>query len=161
MACDGVAVIEVTELAKVNVYFSSAVHREAYPIRFDFRDRSELAVSDPFRSKRSANLEAVAFCEGALCLVVNTHTGKPRRVVSELAAIKKANGNSVCLVVGFYDSRVVACLHVVDFAGGVVADYVVEGAVGIGESALGSGHIWTRNIDGCLLIVTAYNSLAL
>jgi hypothetical protein len=29
MAGDGVAVIEVTELAKVNAYFSSAVHREA------------------------------------------------------------------------------------------------------------------------------------
>ena len=58
MARDGVAVIEVTELAKVNAYFSSAVYREAYLIRFDFRDRSELAVSDPFRSKRSANLEA-------------------------------------------------------------------------------------------------------
>jgi hypothetical protein len=49
----------------------------------------------------------------------------------------------------------------VDFAAGVVADYVVEGAVGIGEGALGSGHVWTRNIDGCLLIVTADNSLAL
>src|SRR5215813_7821570 len=103
MAGDGVAVIEVTELAKGNAYFSPAVHREADLVRFDFRDRTELAVSDPFRSKRSANLQAVAFCEGALCLVVNAHTGQSRRVVSELAAIRKANGDFVCLVVGVDD----------------------------------------------------------
>ena len=85
-------------------------------VGFDFRDRSELAISDPFLSKRSANLKAIAFCEGALCLVVNAHTGKPRRVISEFAAIKKANSNSVCLVVGVYHSGVVACLDFVDFS---------------------------------------------
>ena len=48
MAGDGVAVIEVTKLAKVNANLASAVHREAYLVRFDFRDRTELAISDPF-----------------------------------------------------------------------------------------------------------------
>src|SRR5689334_18929818 len=110
MAGNGVSVIEVTKLAKINAYFAPAVHREPYCVGFDFGDRTELAVSDSFLSKRSANLEAVAFCEGALCLVVNAYTGQPCRVVSELAAIRKANGNSVCLVVGVYDSGVVACL---------------------------------------------------
>src|SRR5215213_11143090 len=161
MAGNGIAVIEVTKLAKVNANLAPAVHREAYLIRFDFGNRTELAISDPFLSKRSTNLEAVAFCESALCLVVNAHTGEPRRVISELATLKKLNGNSVCLVVGLDHSGVVAYLHFVDFAGGVVADYVFVGPVGIGEGALRAGHVGTTNIDRRLLILTAYISLAL
>src|SRR5215213_5113791 len=89
MAGDGVAVIEVAKLAKVNRNFAPAVHRQTYLVGFDFGDRSELAVSDPFRSKRSANLKAITFGEGALCFVVNAHTGKPRWVIGEFPAIKK------------------------------------------------------------------------
>src|SRR5215207_2257271 len=100
MTGNGIAVIEVTKLAKVNANLAPAVHRETYLIWLDLRNRTELAISDPFLSKRSANLKAVAFGEGSLGLVVNAHTGKPRRVISELAAIKKLNGNSVSFVVG-------------------------------------------------------------
>jgi hypothetical protein len=106
-------------------------------VGFDFRDRTEFAISDPFLSKRSTNLKAVAFSEGALCFVVNAYTGEPRRVISEFAAIKELNGNSVLLVVGVYDSGVVACLDLKLFARAVVADYVFVGPVGIGEGALG------------------------
>src|SRR5678815_2851996 len=121
MAGDGVAVIKVAKLAEVNASLAPAIHREAYLVGFDFRNRAELAISNPFLSKRSANLEAIAFCKGALCLVVNAHTGESRRVVGKLAPIKKANGNFVCLVVGVYHSGVVACLDSKLIAGGVVA----------------------------------------
>src|SRR5215213_2334624 len=161
MAGDGVAVIEVAKLAKVNRNFAPAVHRQTYLVGFDFGDRSELAVSDPFRSKRSANLKAITFGEGALCFVVNAHTGKPRWVIGEFPAIKKAYGNLVRFVVGIYYFGVLACLHFVDVAGAVVADYVFVGSEGIGEGTLRSGHILTLDIDHRLLIVTAYHSLAL
>src|ERR1041385_295436 len=123
MAGDGVAVIEVSKLAKVNANLAPTIHREAYSVGFDFRDRTEFAISDSFLSKRSAYLQAVAFGEGSLCLVVNAHTGKPRRVIGELAAIEKTNGDFVCLVVGIYDFCIVACLDLELIARGVVADY--------------------------------------
>src|SRR5690349_11119406 len=99
MAGNGVAVIKVAKLAKVNTNLAPAIHREAYLVGFNFGERSKLAVRDPFRSKRSSNLKAIAFGEGALCFVVNAHTGKPRRVISEFAAIKKADSYFVRLVV--------------------------------------------------------------
>src|SRR5687768_4394305 len=156
MAGDGVAVIEVAKLAKINHNFATAIHCQTYLVGFDFGDRTEFAIGDPFRSKRSADLKAITFGEGALCLVVNAHTGKPRRVVSELAAIPKANGNLVRFRVSIYYSGVVACLDFVDFARGAVADNVFVGSVRIGKGALCSGHILTLDIDRHLLIVTAY-----
>src|SRR5262249_37299391 len=108
------------------------------------------------RSKRSANLKSVAFGEGALCLVVNAHTGKSRRVVSELAAIPKANDNLVRFRVSIYYSGVVACLDFVDFARRAVANNVFVGSVGISEGTLRSGHILTLDINRHLLIVAAY-----
>ena len=108
MAGDGVAVIEVTKFSKLNANFAPAVHREAYSVGFDFGDCSKLAVRDPFRSKLSANLKAITCGEGALCLVVNAHTGKPRRVISEFAAIQKADGDLVLFVVSDYYSGVLA-----------------------------------------------------
>ena len=48
-----------------------------------------------------------------------------------------------------------------DFAGGVVADYVFVGSVGIGEGTLHSGHVLAFDIDRRLLIVAAYYSLVL
>src|SRR6185295_16453323 len=161
MAGDGIAVIEVAKLANVNRNFAPAVHRQTYLVGFDFGDRTKFGISDPFRSKRSANLKAITCGEGALCLVVNAHTGKPRRVIGELAAIPKANGNLVLFRVSIYYSRVVACLDFVDFAGGAIADNVFVGSVGIGEGALRSGHIFTLDIDRRLLIVITYYSLAL
>src|SRR3569832_1077096 len=135
MAGNGVAIIKVAKLAKINHNFAPAIHRESYSVGFDLGDRTECAISDPFLSKRSANLKAIAFGEGALCFVVNAYTRKPRRVISEFAAIKNADGNLVGLVVGLYHSCVVACLDFIDFAGGVVADYVFLGSVGIGEGS--------------------------
>src|SRR6185369_17066668 len=161
MAGDGVAVIEVSKLVKVNANLAPTIHREAYSVGFDFRNRTEFAISNAFLSKRSANLEAIAFGEGALCLIVNTHTGEPRRVISKFSAIKKVNGNSVCRVVGVDHSGVVACLDLELIARGVVADNVFVGPVGIGEGAFGSGHIGTSDIDLRLLILAAYDSLAL
>src|SRR6185369_10726706 len=124
MAGDGVAVIKVAKLAEVNASLAPAIHCQAYSVGFDFGDRTECPISDPFLSKRGANLEAVALCEAALGFIVNAHTGQPRWVVSELAATKKANGNSVRLVVSVYYSGVLPYLHFVDLAGAVVADYV-------------------------------------
>src|SRR5689334_21987942 len=161
MAGDGVAVIEVAKLAKIDLNFASAVHCQTYLVGFDFGDRTEFAIGDPFRSKRSADLQAITCGEGALCLVVNAHTGKPRRVIGELAAIPKANGNLVLFRVGIYYSGVVACLDFVDLARGAVADNVFVGSIGIGEAALRSGNILTLDINRRLLIVTAYYSLAL
>ena len=106
-------------------------------------------------------MKAITCREGALCLVVNAHAGKPRRGVSELAAIPKANGNLVRFRVSIYYSGVVTCLDLVDFARRAVADNVFVGSVGIGEGALRSGHILTLDIDRHLLIVTAYYSLVL
>ena len=110
MAGHGIAVIKVAKLAKLNANRAPAIHREAYSVWFNFGDRSKLAVSDPFRSKRSADLKSVAFGEGALGFIINAHTGKPRRVISELAAIPKANGYLVRFRVSIYYSGVVACL---------------------------------------------------
>src|SRR6476646_8221021 len=104
MAGDGVAVIKVAKLAEVYASLAPAIHCQTYSVGFDFGDRAELAISNPFLSKGGANLEAIACCKGALCLVVNAHTGESRRVISEFPAIKKTNGNSVCRVVGVYHS---------------------------------------------------------
>src|ERR1051325_8123507 len=84
MAGDGVAVIEVAKLAKIDLNFASAVHCQTYLVGLDFGERTEFAIGDPFRSKRSADLQAITCGEGAPCLVVNAHTGKPRRVIGEL-----------------------------------------------------------------------------
>src|ERR1044072_7995867 len=124
MAGGGGAVIEVAKIAKIDLNLAPAVHFQTYLVGFDFGDRTECAIGDPFRSKRSADLKAITCGEGALCLVVNAHAGKPRRVVSELAAIPKANGNLVRFRVSIYYSGVVACLDFVDLARGAVADYV-------------------------------------
>src|SRR5215208_1188720 len=91
MAGDGVAVIEVAKLPKVETHLAVAVESEAYSLPFDFRDRSELAIGDSFRSVWSAKLHAIALCKGTLGLVVNAHAGKSFRVINELAAISKAN----------------------------------------------------------------------
>ena len=64
-----------------------------FPVTKDYSDKRsithELAISDSFRSKRSADLKATAFGEGSLGFVVNAHTVKvnahtvkPRRVTT-------------------------------------------------------------------------------
>jgi hypothetical protein len=57
-----------------------------FPVTKDYSDKRsithELAISDSFRSKRSADLKATAFGEGSLGFVVNGHTVKPRRVTT-------------------------------------------------------------------------------
>src|SRR5262249_50566935 len=155
MAGNGVAVIKMAKLAKVNANLAPAIHRKAYSVGFDFGDRTECAISNPFLSKGSADLKSITFGEDSLGFVVNAHTGKPRRVIGELAAIQKANGNLVRFVVRVDYSGTLACFDFMDFAGGVVANYVFERAVGIGEGALRSGHILTLDIDRRLLLVSA------
>ena len=58
-------------------------------------------------------------------------------------------------MVGVYYFRIVARIHLVDFAVAVVANNVV-GSVSVGKAALGSGHIVSRNVDLRLMIVTAH-----
>src|ERR1043165_980056 len=160
MAGDGVAVIEVAKLPQVKTNLAFAVEGEAYSLSFDFRDCSELAIDDPFRWIGSANLHAVAHCKGSLGLVVNTHAGKSFWVINELAAISKANRDLVLLMVGLYHFCIVTGLRFVDLAGVVVADNILAGSVGVGEGALGAGHIPIDvNLD--LMIVAAHLSFAL
>src|SRR6185503_15446421 len=126
----------------------------------DFRDRSELAIGDPFRSIWSANLHPIACGKGSLVLVVNTHAGKSFWVINELATISKANGDLVSLMVGCDDLCIVTRLRFVDLAGVVIANHVLAGSVGIGKCALGAGHIAIDvNLD--LMIVAAHFSFAL
>src|SRR5262249_37706880 len=132
----------------------------AYSLPFDFRDRAELAIDDPFRSVWSANLHAIALCKGTLGLAVNTHAGKSFRVINELAAISKTNRDLVLLMVGCDDLCIVTRFRFVDLAGVVIANNVLAGSVGIGEGALGAGHIPIDvNLD--LMIVAAHFSFAL
>src|SRR5215208_1093247 len=160
MAGDGVAVIEMAKLPEVKTHLAVAVESEAYSLPFDFRDRSELAIGDPFRSVWSANLHAIALCKGTLGLVVNTHAGKSFWVINELAAISKANRDLVLLMVGCDDLCIITRLRFVDLAGVVVANHVLAGSVGIGEGALGAGHI-AIDINLDLMIVAAHFSFAL
>src|SRR5215208_3512620 len=160
MAGDGVAVIEVAKLPKVETHLAVAVESEAYSLPFDFRDRSELAIGDPFRSVWSAKLHAIALCKGTLGLVVNAYAGKPFRVINELAAVSKANRDLVLLMVGCDDLCIVTGLCFVDLAGVVVANNVLAGSVGIGEGALGAGHS-PMDVDLRLMIVAAHLSFAL
>ena len=90
---------------------------------------------------------AVFTLEGAVC--------------SELAAIIKANGDLVRLVIGACDLCIVAYVYFVDLAGVVVTDSVLAGSVGVGEGALGAGHILTIDIDLHRLLGTTYFAVSL
>jgi hypothetical protein len=139
VAGDGVAVIEVTKLLRVESNLASTVEGYSYLVGFEFCDRAWFTIDNPFLCERSAKLNAITFGEGSLGLVVNTDTGKARGVIGQSAAISKANRNLVLLVVGSYNGCIVAYLNLKDFAGAVVADNVFAGSVGIGEGALGAG----------------------
>src|ERR1044072_3308214 len=141
MAGDGVAVIKVTELLRVKRNLTATVQRYSHLLRFEVGDRAEFAINDPLICEWRSKLDAITFGKGSLRFLVDAHTGKTRRVISGYAAIIKANCNLVRLVIGACDLCIIANIHFVDLASVVVTDNVLAGSVGVGEGALGSGHI--------------------
>ena len=100
MTGDGVAVIDMTKLLRVKGDFATAIQRYVHLLRFDLGDRAEFAINNSFVCERSTKLNPITLGEWAFGFLVNTHAGKPRRVVSEYAAIVKANRDLVLLMVG-------------------------------------------------------------
>src|ERR1041384_2044524 len=161
MAGARLAVIKVTKLLRVKGNFTATVQRYSHLLRFELRDRTEFAINDPFICERSAKLDAITFGKGSLRFLVDAHTGKTGWVISEYAAIIKANCDLVRLMIGACDLCIIANIHFVNLAGVVVTDNVLAGSVGVGEGALGAGHILPIDIDLHLLLVIAYVPLAL
>src|SRR5205085_4091745 len=161
MAGDGVAVIDMAKVLRVERNLAATVQRYSHLLGFEVRDRAEFAINYSFICERSAKLDAITFGKGSLRFLVDAHTGKTRRVISEYAAIIKANRDLVRLVISACDRCIVANIHFVDLAGVVVTDNVLAGSVGVGERAFGARHILPIDVDLHLLLGTAYSSLML
>src|SRR5689334_4066253 len=117
MAGNGVAVINMPEALRVKRNLTATVQRYLHLLRFEPGDRAEFAINYSLICERSAKLDAITFGKSSLRFLVDANTRKTRRVISESAAIIKANRDLVRLVIGACDLCVVANIHFVNLAG--------------------------------------------